>query len=141
MLLERMKKLLDWPDEILKHEDNEAVHKMRVASRRLRAALDAYETCCDPKLFKKVYRQVKQAADMLGATRDTDVMLQNLQAQFEQAASEEQPGVQWLIDRLKTYRQQKQQELDAFLQSLDEDALNQEIRSCISEGARFNGKS
>ena len=141
MLLERMKKLLDWPDEILKHEDIEAVHKMRVASRRLRAALDAYEVCCDPKQFKKIYRQVKKAADMLGAARDTDVMLQNLQAELEQAASEEQAGIQWLIDRLITYRQQKEQELDAFLQSLDEDALKEGIRLCIPEGATFDGKS
>ena len=83
ILLERTKKFLEWPDQVLKHEDIEAVHKMRVASRRLRAALDAYQSCCDPKVFKKIYHKVKEAADVLGAARDTDVMLQNLQSQLE----------------------------------------------------------
>jgi hypothetical protein len=141
MLLERTKKMLDWCDEVLKHEDVEAVHKMRVASRRLRATLDAYESCCDPKVFKKLYRQVKKAADNLGAARDTDVMLQNLQAQMEQMTDEDRPGVQWLVERLRDYRQERQKALEKFLHSLDEDALKEQAASCISEGVASNGKS
>jgi len=131
ILLERARKLLEWPEEVLKHEDVEAVHKMRVASRRLRAALDAYELCCDPKRFKKVYRQVKMAADALGAARDTDVMLLNLEALCEQVKGEELAGVQWIIERLETFRKQKQQALETFLQTLDEDALKKQIGSLI----------
>jgi exopolyphosphatase/pppGpp-phosphohydrolase len=140
MLLERTKKMLDWCDEVLKHEDVEAVHKMRVASRRLRATLDAYESCCDPKVFKKFYREVKKAADNLGAARDTDVMLQNLHAQMEQMPDEDRPGVQWLIERLKDYRQERQEALEQFLHSLDEDALKEQAASCIPEGVAANGK-
>ena len=36
-------------------------------------------------------------------------------------ASEEQAGVQWLIDRLHVYHQQEEQALDAELRKLDED--------------------
>jgi len=140
MLLERTKKMLDWCDEVLKHEDVEAVHKMRVASRRLRATLDGYESCCDPKVFKKFYREVKEAADNLGAARDTDVMLQNLHAQMEQMPDEDRPGVQWLIERLKDYRQERQEALEQFLHSLDEDALKEQAASCIPEGVAANGK-
>jgi exopolyphosphatase/pppGpp-phosphohydrolase len=141
MLVERTKKMLDWCDEVLKHEDVEAVHKMRVASRRLRATLDAYESCCNPKVFKKLYRQVKIAADNLGAARDTDVMLQNLQAQMEQMTDEDRPGVEWLMERLKDYRQERQRILVKFLHSLDEDALKEQATSCIPEGVASNGKS
>jgi len=141
MLLERTHKFLEWPKEVLKHEDVEAIHKMRVASRRLRAALDAYESCCDPQIFKKVYRQVKRAADALGAARDTDVMLLNLHAQLEHMKSEEQAGMQWLIARLETFRQQKQQELETFLHALDEDKLKKQVESLIPEGVAANGKS
>jgi CHAD domain-containing protein len=125
---------------VLKHEDVEAVHKMRVASRRLRATLDAYESCCDPKVFKKFYREVKKAADNLGTARDTDVMLQNLHAQMEQMPDEDRPGVQWLIERLKDYRQERQEALEQFLHSLDEDALKEQAASCIPEGVAANGK-
>lgn len=141
LLRERAKKLLEWRDDVLKHEDIEAVHRMRVASRRLRATLDAYEPCCEPKQFKKVYRQVQYIADMLGRARDTDVMLQGLQQQLAMMASEEQAGVAWLMQRLDTYRQQTQDELSALLKSLDEDALQRDILACIKEGAVHNGKS
>lgn len=141
MLHERVKKLLEWRDEVLKHEDVEAVHKMRVASRRLRAALDAYESCCNPKQFKKAYRQIKNMADILGNARDTDVMLQGLHEKLEQVPHEEQAGIQWMIDRLHTYRKEKQETLEAFFETLDEDALRQQVTSCISEGASSHGKS
>src|SRR5579884_726846 len=134
MLPDRTKKMLDWCDEVLKHEDVEAVHKMRVASRRLRATLDAFESCSDPKVFKKLYRKIKKAADILGAARDTDVMLQNLQAQLEQMNDEDRPGMQWLISRLKDYRQEKQQELERFLRNLDMDALEEQAEACIPGG-------
>jgi hypothetical protein len=136
MLTERIDKLLDWPDEILRHEDFEAVHKMRVASRRLRATLDAFETCCEPKQFKKTYRDIKKIADLLGEARDTDVMLQGLQTRLEEAPSEERPGIQWLIQRLRAYRQQIQQDLQTYFTQLDEQALRKQVESCIQEGNR-----
>lgn len=140
-LKERTHKMLELPQEVLKHEDVEAVHKMRVASRRLRATLDAYQSICEPKIFKKVYLQVKEAADALGAARDADVMLLNLREQLDQVGSEEQDGVQWMIERLDTFRQQKQEELESFLQTFDEESLTKQIALLIPEGGKQNGKS
>jgi exopolyphosphatase/pppGpp-phosphohydrolase len=141
LLRKRAKKFLDWSGKVLQHEDVEAVHKMRVASRRLRAALDAYETCSKPKPFKKAYRRVKELADSLGSERDTDVMLQSLHSRLQQAPVEQQAGIQWFIDRLDVYHQQRQKDLDDALQTLDQDALRQEIKSCIPKGASDNGQS
>lgn len=140
LLQERVKKLFEWRDEVLKNDDVEAVHKMRVASRRLRATMDAFESCCEPKTFKKAYRKVQRMADILGQARDTDVMLQGLRTQLEQAASEEQAGVRWLIERLSDYRRQTQDELKTFFKALDEDALQGVIMSSIKKGAGRNGK-
>jgi exopolyphosphatase/pppGpp-phosphohydrolase len=135
LLLQRTRSMLEWRKEVLKHEDIEAVHKMRVASRRLRAVLDAYELVCEPKQFKKVYRRVKALADILGKARDTDVMIENLQAQMEHVPVKEQAGMQWLIDRLSVYRQQHQHTLEAFLRDrqLDEDVLLQQMKACLPE--------
>ena len=140
LLKKRGKKFLGWRDKILKQGDAEAVHNMRVASRRLRATLDAYEGCAKQKIFKKVYRQVKQLADELGSERDSDVMLQGLRAQLEQAPSEEQVGVKWFIDRMDRYHKQCQKNLDASLEALDEEEFLQEIKKCIPKGALQNGK-
>jgi CHAD domain-containing protein len=113
---------------------------MRVASRRLRAVLDAYETACDPKKFKKVYGQVKEIADILGKARDTDVMVAHLQQQLAQTPDESQAGLQWLIQHLSTYRQTHQEKLEAFLQALDQDAFTQQMMACLSEGEHKHGK-
>ena len=141
LLLERTHKMLEWRSDVLKHKDIEAVHKMRVASRRLRAVLDAYEAACDPKRFKKVYRQVKEIADILGNARDTDVMVANLQQQLALAPEASQPALQWLIERLSTYRLAHQKKLEAFLQTIDEDAFVQQIVACLLEGETRHGKS
>ncbi|HEY6541911.1 MAG TPA: CHAD domain-containing protein, partial [Ktedonobacteraceae bacterium] len=136
------KKFLKWPDDIRQQEDTEAVHKMRVASRRLRAALDAFESCIDPKAFQKINRRVKKLADSLGRVRDTDVMIAGLRAYQQSVSGEEQEaGVQWLIDRLDSYHQQEKQALDAELATLDGNALRQQVDSSIPKGAAQHGKS
>ena len=141
MIWERVQKMHNWHDEVLKNEDIEAVHKMRVASRRLRAVLDAYKSICNPKAFKKVYRSVKKTADVLGEARDTDVMIANLQARLTNMPEEEaQVGIRWLQDRLSSYRQQQQKILESHLQNFDEDALKQQLADCFAEEREHHGK-
>ena len=141
MLRERVEKMLDWRDEVLRNEDIEAVHKMRVATRRLRATLDAFETCCEPGQFKRVYRRIKKMADLLGSARDTDVMVQGLQAQIEQIPEKEIAGLQWLIQRLGAYRRQRQRAMENFFRRLDEKGLKKQVESCIKEGELPDGES
>lgn len=141
MLHDRVKKLLEWQDEVLKNEDSESVHKMRVATRRLRATLDAYEACCKSRQFKKVYTQVKKMADLLGTARDTDVMVQRLQEQHDAVPTEEQAGIQWLLKRLTSYREQRQQELQDYFKTLDVDTFKRQVETCIPKGASKRGKS
>lgn len=140
LLHERVQKMLSWRDDVLHNDDIEAVHKMRVATRRLRAVLDAYAPMCDPKALKKVLRQIKELADALGNARDTDVMIQKMQREQEQVSDEAEQGVQWLIARLQSYRKQQQAVLEALLQQLDQDALQRQIADCLREGAE-HGKS
>ncbi len=128
------KKFVKWKDDILKNEDVEAVHKMRVASRHLRATLDAYESCCQPKTFNTLNKRIKKLADRLGTVRDTDVMIQGLHEQLSPMSSQDQVGLQWLIDRLETYHKQQEKVLEASLQKLDEKAFRQQVKACISKG-------
>src|SRR5579863_3397096 len=141
MLRHRLQKFLELADEVLKHEDVEAVHKMRVASRRLRAVLDAFESCCEPETFQRVYHRVTAAADALGAARDADVMLQNMQSSLEHATEDTRAGMQWLLDRLQGFRQEKQRVLEHFLMDLDHNSLKKQVEACIPEKEAQHGKS
>ncbi len=136
LIMERARKMLSWRDEVLRNEDPEAVHKMRVATRRLRAALDAYASLCDQKALRKGYRRVKKLADALGNARDIDVMIHRLQEQRERIHDERQEGIGWLIERLQEYRQQQQNALASLLRRLDRDELLTQLQSCLPEGER-----
>jgi CHAD domain-containing protein len=64
---------------VLAIDDPERVHDMRVATRRLRAAMEVFEPCFPRKRFRKTLREVKALADALGARRDPDVQIEFLE--------------------------------------------------------------
>jgi len=61
-------------------EDIEAVHDMRVATRRQRAALRLFGDYFKPKAVRPIGRALKEAAQHLGAVRDLDVLLETARA-------------------------------------------------------------
>jgi CHAD domain-containing protein len=70
-------------------DDPEAVHKMRVATRRLRAALRVFEDMLPPSAAE-LGRELRWLAGALGAVRDLDVQIHSLgeASQTLQAAPE-----------------------------------------------------
>ena len=55
--------------------DVEYIHKMRVASRRIRAALPLFVNCFPKKSYKKWLKEIKEVTRTLGSARDTDVQI------------------------------------------------------------------
>jgi CHAD domain-containing protein len=67
-------------DRMLEHEagtraddDIEDLHDMRVATRRMRAALRVFEPYLDAQALRPIERGLKRTGHMLGAVRDLDV--------------------------------------------------------------------
>lgn len=58
--------------------DIEYVHRMRVASRRLRALLPLLAGCVRPRELRRWRRAVRSVTRALGAARDADVQLEHL---------------------------------------------------------------
>ena len=56
-----------------KNEDIEYVHKMRVISRRIRAAMPLFKECFPKKRFKRWLGEIKKVTKFLGEARDLDV--------------------------------------------------------------------
>jgi CHAD domain-containing protein len=59
-------------------EDIEFVHRARVASRRLRAALRMFRDCFGSKRVNRWREEIRQAATELGDARDKDVQIEYL---------------------------------------------------------------
>jgi CHAD domain-containing protein len=98
-------------DELLKHSQGvldtaeaENLHDMRVATRRLRAAMEVFEPCFPRKRFRKALKEVKAIADALGERRDCDVSIAALSEFNAELNAGDREGVQLLLDRLRDER-------------------------------------
>ncbi len=56
-------------------EDSEYIHRMRVASRRLRAALPLFCSCFPKKAYNRWMNEITTITRALGEARDTDVQI------------------------------------------------------------------
>ncbi len=75
----RAEEVFEHSDGVLDLDDVERVHDMRVATRRLRAALEIFEACFPRKRHRKALKRVKALADALGERRDLDVEIELLE--------------------------------------------------------------
>jgi CHAD domain-containing protein len=114
---------------VLDMGDIERVHDMRVATRRLRAALEIFEPCFPDKPYRQALDEVKRLADALGERRDRDVAIAALHAFNDQMPAPDRKGVASLIDRYRDEQEEanvglapliEQQTLTALEQSLEE---------------------
>ena len=110
----------------------EAVHAMRVATRRLRSVLEFYEPCLDGDQLAPILDEVCELADVLGQRRDPDVELEALSG-FAAAASEaERPGIERFIDRTGEQQQQANAELAQMLEKIESDDLRGRLAALIA---------
>jgi CHAD domain-containing protein len=72
---ERILQLAAEKDGVRKAEDIECVHRMRVASRRIRTALPLFAFCIPKKRYRIWLRNIRAVTRALGEARDTDVQI------------------------------------------------------------------
>ena len=74
-LLRQVKELENQIGGVRKNKNIEYVHKLRVASRRLRAGLSIFGECFEPKLVRRWRKTIKCLTRSAGAARDADVQI------------------------------------------------------------------
>jgi CHAD domain-containing protein len=107
--------------------DIERVHDMRVATRRLRAALEVFRPCFPPHEFKGVLKEVKSIADALGERRDRDVTIATLEDFGEALAAPDRPGIESLVAKLRSEQQEANEELAGFVDGARLEALRERL--------------
>lgn len=78
-LAEQVAALLRW-DRSARTDESDAVHKMRVATRRLRSALATYRPLLDRTRTDPVRAELQWLGQVLGEPRDAEVMLARVRA-------------------------------------------------------------
>jgi CHAD domain-containing protein len=95
--------------------DVEPLHDMRVATRRLRAALEVFRPCFPRKRYKRALKRVKALADALGERRDRDVSIAFLAGFQEEAPAGDRERLGILIAELREEQRQANEALAPFL--------------------------
>lgn len=113
-------------------DDIEALHDMRVASRRLRAALSVFEDLFPVKEFRQIEKEVSQITDALGAVRDADVQLEFLAAHRDSAPESERVGLEYFMDHLNKHRDQERVHLLKAVEHLDKGRLREDFDALLS---------
>ncbi|HEX6587287.1 MAG TPA: CHAD domain-containing protein [Solirubrobacterales bacterium] len=121
--------------DVLDTGDIERVHDMRVATRRLRAALEIFEPCFEPKPHRQTLREVKRLADALGERRDRDVAIAALHAFNDQMPAPDRRGVSSLIERFRDEQSEANAGLAPLVETQNLTALGQSIDELVA-GAR-----
>jgi CHAD domain-containing protein len=129
----RAREVADHSRGVLDVSDIERVHDMRVATRRLRAALEVFEPCFPGKPFKSVLSEVKAIADALGERRDRDVAISAMEAFADSIAPPDRPGALSLIEQLRSEQTKVNAALEPFVRSERLAALGERLSELVME--------
>jgi len=119
-------------DAILTDGDIEAVHDMRVASRRLRTAMQTFRPCFGGRSYRVHYRCVRELADLLGEVRDRDVLLEELQGDLAALPTNQQAGLEELMSKLREEREGHRESLHDLIRRLDRRAYDRDFLRYIA---------
>jgi CHAD domain-containing protein len=131
----RSKEVFRHSEGVLDLSDVEPVHDMRVATRRLRAALEVFETCFPEKRHRKALKKVKALADALGERRDADVEIALLEGLLEQAAEADRGALLALIEELRVRQREANEALVPYVAPKRLRKLRRRLKKLVKKAA------
>jgi CHAD domain-containing protein len=129
----RSKEVFARSDGVLDLDKVERVHDMRVATRRLRAALEIFEPCFPRKRQRKALRKVKALADALGERRDADVEIALLKGLLDEAAEADRGALIALIEELRLRQAEANESLAPYLAPKQLKKLRRRLKKLVKK--------
>jgi CHAD domain-containing protein len=123
--------LLEFTEGTLDGSDIEQLHSMRVASRRLRAALEVYADCFPKRRHRRLLRLVKETADALSEARDLDVQIDYLAGYRAHVPPADRAGVDSLIALLRARRSEADAHLAPALERLEQEDFEGQVARLV----------
>ena len=129
-------------------EDIEYIHRMRVATRRLRAALPLFRTCFTARQYSRWMREIANITRALGEARDADVQIAFLVKYQKRSRSAQKkkvqpsgagirdtpydPALNYLLDDLRKRRTQLQVRVLNALNALEKSGAVGEMQALFA---------
>ena len=116
----RLHEMMSFKAGAIDGRDIEYVHDMRVASRRLRAAMQNFADCFTrKKKFRRHLKRVERITSRLGDVRDLDVLIDRFQKDLKTMPEDAQSGVQNLVRHLQREREERRAPMFTMFEKLD----------------------
>jgi CHAD domain-containing protein len=100
-------------------EDIEALHDMRVATRRLRAAFEVFDQAFRERALKPHLKGLRTTGRALGTVRDMDVFMEKAQRYIQTLPEEKRPGLDPLLEHWREQREESRKTMLEHLNSLE----------------------
>lgn len=125
----RAAEVFEHSEGVLRLDDTEPLHDMRVATRRLRAALEMFRPCFPRKRYRRAMKPLKELAAALGERRDRDVAIEFLGGFAGDAPAADRGRLEIAVAKLAEEQRRANEELAPFL---DQERLAR-LRSRLEE--------
>jgi len=130
-----LKQVLNLENDIgnaLGGEDSEAIHRMRVSSRRLRNSIDLFKDCFSGKKAKAWDDEIRKITRALGNARDLDIQIKFINQAYEDSLETTyKPGYRRLLLRLKQSRVKAQEKVNKTLTKLEKKEVFGQMHSYL----------
>lgn len=127
ILWTRFDEMVSFTDTALAGQDIEAIHDMRVASRRLRATLELFRDVFPVRRYRQLRNDVKVLARALGEVRDLDVMLERLERDRRSRPASQQLVLREMIAELGQQRLTAREALAKTIERLEREDFRRQF--------------
>jgi len=132
----RAEEVFEHADGALELADVEPLHDMRVATRRLRAALEVFRPCFPRKLYKRTLKRVKELAGSLGERRDRDVGIAFVASFIAQAPTADRERLEIFLARLRQEQEDANRRLAPFVAGERLEELREALTALVEAARR-----
>lgn len=140
ILRTRFDEMISFEQGTIDGGDIEALHDMRVASRRVQAVFKIFRNVFPKKKYKAEYEEIRSLIRALGEVRDYDVFIEKMEKIRSQSVeTDSRPivtdnrAIDMLIIRKKTEREQKRKLLIQHLGNMNKQGYKQHFYDFIME--------
>lgn len=117
ILATQFEKLQSYETAIRADDNEDAIHDMRVACRRLNSAFRLFRAYMPKKVVNKLHPMIEPLRDLLGEIRNLDVLDANLKEYRAGVAAEEDEMLKAVSDAWRNQRSARQDDLVELLES------------------------
>lgn len=133
IVLRHFREMLEQRAHAWSADEVEAVHKLRVAARRTRTALQTFSVLWDGSRDAQQHlKSLSDFADAFNSARDLDVMILYLGEQLNKADEHRKPAITWLLKRNEKLREKQRPMLHRALRRLEKQRVPEKFVAYFS---------